>query len=415
MLSGGVAVQILTSGSNFIVGLLLIRRTSDIEYGSYVLITTAVVMATTLQGSFIQPPMLIRLTRSDRDGRAALIGGLYRDQNRLVPLLLIPLLAIVLFLSSTGRLDVRLAVMLVAGTAAMMTTLHREFFRMALFAYRLPNAVLRADTVYCLLLVGGAALATLGSFPAAFTALSMAVAALVGRYLLSKSLWRHESWNRKAPYGMLREIFHQGAWSAFGGGMHYLFGQGYTYIVAGSLSVSAVAALAATRLAILPVNLLSNGIGAVMLPTVAKWNHAQRASVVLRRVTLFAFGLMALMGAYLVVMWLTRDWIFTHILKKKFADRDLLLVVWSVISLVTVFRDQFMYFLVVRGRFQSTSSVTFACAVVSLTTTFIAVHHFGAIGAPIGVLTGETLNILGTGVLSVREARARPGAAPLTA
>jgi O-antigen/teichoic acid export membrane protein len=284
---------------------------------------------------------------------------------------------------------------------------------MVLFAYRAPHLVFRADAVYCLLLTSGAALATLAPFPAAFTALAMALAAMIGRYLLANALWQLAPWNRAARHGMVREIFHQGAWSAFGGGMHYLFGQGYTYIVAASLSIPAVAALAATRLAILPVNLLSNGISALMLPIVSRWNHDQRAGIVLQRVTLFALGLVGVMCAYLALMWLTREWIFAHILKKSFADRDPLLIVWSLIAVVTVFRDQFMYFLTARGQFQLTSSVTFACAIVSLTITSIAVHHVGAIGAPLGVLSGEVLNILGTLALSVREARLRPGAAAL--
>jgi O-antigen/teichoic acid export membrane protein len=407
-LGGGVAVQIVTSAANFIVGLMLIRRTSSLEYGSYVLINTAVVFATTLQGAFIQPPMVIRLTSADSSGRADLVGGLYRDQSRLVPFISLLPLVIAVVLAARGQLDVRMGLILLAGTLAVTSALHREFLRMVLFAYRLPNAVLRGDCIASVLLIAGAAVATLTAFPAAVAAAGMSIAALAERWQLSRALWQHEPWNRNAPRGMLRKIFHQGAWSAFGGGMHFLFGQGYTYLVAASLNVTAVAALAATRLPILPVNLLSNGIAALMLPTVSRWNHDHRASVVLRRVTLFAFGLVGLMCAYLVFMWFTRDWIFTYILKKSFEQRDLLLVLWSVLSLVTVFRDQFMYFLAARGRFQVMSSVTFACAVIALTTTFLAVRRIGAIGAPIGVLAGELLNIAFTVGLSVREARSRP-------
>ena len=88
MFSGAVAVQAMLSASSFIVGLLLVRRTSDTQYGYYVLIIATVMLATTLQGSFIGPAMVIRMTRSEQAERANLIGGLMRDQRRLLPFLL---------------------------------------------------------------------------------------------------------------------------------------------------------------------------------------------------------------------------------------------------------------------------------------------------------------------------------------
>lgn len=413
MLSGGIAVQILTSGSNFIIGLLLIRRTSDVEYGLYVLITTAVLLSTTVQTAFIQPPMIIRLTRADAAARANLVGGLYRDQNRLVPFMAIPIAILAIVLRLIGQLNVEIVMVLIAGTAAIASALRREFFRMVLFSYRLPNLVLKADSVYCLLLVSGAALATLTPYPAAVAALTMALSNVVGRVFLSRALWRYEPWNRDASTGMFREIFRQGSFSAFGAASHWLFNQGYTYLVAATLNVASVAALAATRLPLAPVALLSNGIGSFMQPTVSTWTHHHPATTVLRRLTLFALLLSGAVCSYLIVMWLARDWIFVKVLKKSFAERDALLLTWSAVALVTIFRDQFIHFLTMRGRFQLTSSVTFISAIVSLTTSFTAIRYLGVIGAPLGILTGELLNVIGLIVFSLREARLRPHSAPV--
>ena len=61
---------------------MLVRQTSDEQYGYYVLITTAILFGTTLQGSFIQPPMIIRLTRAESAPRRSdLIGVRTDDQN----------------------------------------------------------------------------------------------------------------------------------------------------------------------------------------------------------------------------------------------------------------------------------------------------------------------------------------------
>jgi len=406
LFSGAVAVQTVLSASNFIVGLLLVRRTSDVQYGYYVLIITSVMLSRTLQGAFIGPPMITRLSRSDREGRANLIGGLYRDQNRLAPLLMVLPVILGVVLLIRGNLDLSLAITLLAGTAAIITGLRRDFLRSVLFAYRRPNDVLKSDFLYAALLIAGAYAATFTPLPAAIAALTLAFAYIVGAALLSKALWRHEPWNPGAPLGMLREIAPLGAWSAFGSGVHWLFSQGYNYLVAGSLDVTAVAALAATRLLVMPVNLLSTGIATLMLPTVSRWMQHFSPAQVFRRLALVTMVLSGLACCYLVVMWLARGWIFNDILRKHVADSDSLLRLWSVIAIVMVFRDQFIHFLVARERLRLTSVVTLVSAVISIASSLIAMHYLGVAGALLGLLAGEVFNLAGILLFSIRDARA---------
>src|SRR5262249_1195344 len=195
-LTGAVAIQAMLSASNFAVGLMLVRRSTDIQYGYYVLVTTAVLFATTLQGSFVQPPMVIRLTHADREGRADLIGGLYRDQRRLSPYAAVIAVLTAVGLFVAGRLSWQVAGVILAGALAVVAALNREFLRMVLFAYRRPNDVIAADFMYCLILVSGAYVATLTAGAATVAAGTLALAALVGGTLLARTLWRFEPWNR---------------------------------------------------------------------------------------------------------------------------------------------------------------------------------------------------------------------------
>ncbi len=408
LLSGGVAIQALLSASNFVVGLLLVRRTPDAQYGYFVLISTVVLLSVILQGAFIQPPMIIRLTRFNPQERAELIGGLIRDQSRLVPFIVGAAGVILLGLQLAERLTLPLSAIIVTGTLAVVAALRREFFRMVLFAYRRPNEVLKCDLLYCALLVAGAYLATLSTFSAAATALTLAASAFIAGAILSRLLWRQEAWNPQASPGKLREIAHEGGWSSFGGGVHWLFSQGYNYLVAGTLDVGAVAALAATRLLVMPVGLLSTGIGTLMLPTASKWTQQHGAETVLKRLALFAASLAAMSACYLLAMWVARAWIFNVVLHKHFADRDRLILAWSVIAIVTVFRDQLIYFLVARARFRLTSTITLLSAVASFAISFTAMRSMGVIGALLGLLAGEVVNLAGIIVFSKREARTTP-------
>ncbi len=410
MLTGGVAIQAVLSASNFIVGLMLVRRTADAQYGYYVLITTVIILSVILQGSFIQPPLVIRFTRSTAELRADLVGGLIRDQRRWM--WLIPGLTLLILLATQvfGALSGSLAAIIGCGALAVVAALHREFFRLVLFAYQRPNDVLQCDLVYCAVLVVGAYLSTLSPYPATATAVTLAVASFTAGSLASRALWRHEPWNRQAAPGKLREIAPDGALSSFGGGVHWLFSQGYNYVVAGRLDVSAVAALAATRLLVMPITLLSTGIGTLMLPTVSKWTHDHNPNKVLGRLALFATGIAAISMCYLAVMWLARGWVFDRVLNKHFANRDLLLGLWMAISIVTLYRDQLLHFLIARSRFRQTVSATSVSAVVSLAIGFTAMQRVGVLGALLGLLIGEVLNVAGIVYFSVREARNTPAA-----
>lgn len=416
MFSGALAVQAMLSASSLIVGLLLVRRTSGAQYGYYILITTTVLLSTSLQAAFIVPPMIIRLTNaSGPQQRADLIGGLYRDQRRLVPWLAVITLVLALVLRSRGLLDLPLTITLTAATAAVITALQREFLRNVLFAYRRPHDVLRSDFFYCVVFVAGAAVATFSPLPAATTACGIALACILGTAFLSRALRRHEPWNPRAPLGMLREIAPVGAWSALGSGVYWLFSQGYNYLVAGTLDVTAVAALAATRLLVMPVNLLSTGTGTLLLPTVSRWLQGCTLPQVLKRLALFSLGLSSLACCYLLVTWLGREWIFRVVLKKSFAERDSLLLLWCAISVAMIFRDQLLHFMTARARFRLMFWLTLASAVIAISISAVALRRVGVAGALIGLLAGELFNVAGIIVLSIRDARRPASLQPLRA
>lgn len=403
LLSSAVLSQAVVSAGNLLVGLLLIRRQSDAQYGYYVLVTATLLLLTGLQVGFIQPPMVVRLARFDELARRELIGGLIREQRRV--LLLAGGLAALLTCALWGGalIDGSLATLLLAGVIAAAATLSREFFRMVLMAYRQPIEVLLSDLAYVVFLVGGAFLATLSPLPAATAVLTLSLAGAVGGTMLARALWRHEPWKIDGARGIFREIAPTGSWSVSGAGIHWAFNQGYTYLVAGLLDVQAVAAIAATRLLLMPVNLLSTGMFQIVLPTASKWLHQHGAARLFRRLLLLCAGLSALAVCYFGLMWNLRDWIFGHVFKKQFAHRDALLVLWSLIFLGMLLRDQLAPLLVARERLAQMTILVALSATLALAVSYLAIGQIGAPGALAGVLTGEMVNVLGIAILSGME------------
>ena len=58
LLGSAVVAQALLSAANLCVGLILIRRTDDQEYGYYVLVLNALMLITQIQTQFIAPAMI---------------------------------------------------------------------------------------------------------------------------------------------------------------------------------------------------------------------------------------------------------------------------------------------------------------------------------------------------------------------
>ena len=413
LLSSAVVSQALLSAANFGIGLILIRSAADVEYAYYVLAASAILLVVSLQNALFNPALALRLNRLDRPQRADLIGGLYREQQRLLRAVAALVLVGALGLWSVHMLDRHTVPLVLGAAAAAIAILHREYFRMVLLSLRRPQDVLRTDIFYVVLIVAGAYAATFTSGPALAALLALCLAAVASGVMLSRTLRRDEPWNVAGARGILRDIAPLAAWSTAGAAIHWTFSQGYVYLVAGTLDIAAVSAIAATRLLLMPVNLLSTGIGSLMLPLASGWLHRHGAALVWRRLCLFATGLAVAMLCYFCVLWFMRDWIFTVILKKQFAQADALLILWGALFLVMVVRDQLVYLLAAQGQFRQLTLLTAASAAIALVASYGAMLQFGVVGALGGLLIGELISTAGIVVLSLRRKAAHaPIAAP---
>jgi O-antigen/teichoic acid export membrane protein len=405
LLSSAIVSQALLSAASLAVGLILIRSSTAVQFGSYMLALNAILLLVALQNALFNPPLAIHLNLLDLAGRADLVGGLYRAQQRLLPIVAGTGILVTAALWIGGVLGAGTVPLVIASILAALAILRREYFRMALLAHRRPHDVLRGDALHVGLLVAGVSAAAMTPAPAALAVLAMGVAAVASGRLLSVRLQRHEPWNRSAPHGILRQSGTLAAWSTGGAAVHWLFSQGFIYLVAATLDVVAVASIGTTRLLMMPVNLLSVGIGSLMLPLASAWLSRHGAPLLWRRLCLFAAAMAATTFGYFLLVWLARDWLFATVLRKQFAQRDELLLLWGAVFLAMVIRDQLIYLLAAQGRFRALTSLTSVGAAVSLGVGYFAMLRFGVAGALMGLLVGEVISVLGILVLSVRSAQ----------
>ena len=408
LFSSALASQAVLSVGSFSVGLLLIRRSSDLQYGYFILVSGAIILAVSLQGSFIGPAMVNRMSRMGPQACGDLTGGLYREQRRVIACCAGVALLTCSALWLLQLLQMNDFMLILAAIAATAMAMQREYFRMVLLAYHYSTKVLKGDLIYAVLMACGVLIATLSPLPAVAAVVAMGLAALASSLWLSRSLRQLEAWNIEGSPGILREIAPLAVWSTAGASVHWSFSQGYTYLAAATLDIGGIAAIAATRLLTMPVNLLSSGIGSLLLPLSSRWLHQSGPLVVLKRLVWLAMGVTAVAICYFLALWWMRDWLFDVVLKKHFEQQDTLLILWSISFVLMAIQLQLHYLLVVRQRFHKLTALTAISAVMALGTSYWGMRHFGGIGAPLGIVVGEFVNTLGIVVLCLREVTAKP-------
>ncbi|MDB5969092.1 MAG: capsular biosynthesis protein [Hydrocarboniphaga sp.] len=413
MFSSAVLSQVLLSAGNFLIGLVLIRQVSDLQYGYYMLFTNGLLLAVALENAWVGPFVVNHSIRHDRTTHARFLGDLYAEQRRWLLFGVGGAIALVAAITAAGLYQSDSAAVTVFGLIAVLAVLDREYFRIALLAHQQAERVLRADVVYVVVVLGSAALAALTPKPVLFAITGNGIAAAVGSLLMRRQLRAHLPWQvGRADGGAQRQFASSGMWSLSGAGIHWLFAQSYSYLVTAVLGVAAVTALGATRLMMMPINLLSSGIRSQMMPVTSRWLIEHGAPRVLARLMAIALAMATVSLAYVGVMWLARDWLFDVVLKKHFVNRDEMLLLWSAIFLLMVMRDQLIYLPLIRSRFRALSLSTLACALASIAVSYAAMRQYGQVGALFGTLSGEVLNLIAVGALCWREVRRRTAIAP---
>jgi O-antigen/teichoic acid export membrane protein len=405
LLGGTVLSQAFLSGAGFLVAFVLLRQLGPAPYGFYVLANVTMLLLASLQGAFFLVPLVLALSRSNLAERQSLVGWVGRSRAHLVYALAAAALGFDALAWASGLLASDHALLIMVGGATAVAVLHREFCRGVLQAYHCTGAVLRGDLVYIILLIGGSIGATFLPLAAVFAVASMGVAALVSGQMFARALWRFEPWDREGSRAVMRDISTQGGWAVLGAAVHWSFSQGYTYLVAALLDVRAVAAIAATRLLLMPVNLLSSGVTQAVYPLLSRWHEEIGLREVLSRLLWIVAVLLGLGLLYAGGVWLLRDWLFEVVLKKTINEHDQLLLLWSGVFMVMLVRDQIGSMLVVRSKLRSLSQFTTVCSVLALLAIWLAVPIWGAKGAVASILIGEALNMAGMLVMLFNEAR----------
>jgi O-antigen/teichoic acid export membrane protein len=176
-------------------------------------------------------------------------------------------------------------------------------------------------------------------------------------------------------------------------------------LLATRLGLSAVAAVNATRLLLMPASVLTIGIVSLLGPSAATWYTEIGIHRVVHRLMMFllAIGLLDLL--YFVSIWFARNWIMVGVLHKHIADLDLLLTLWAGVVIVALFRDVLQCALIAMGHYKSLAGQVGVSAAIAVVLMWYGIGWWGAPAVLIGQIVGELINLAGIIVLLRRHMR----------
>ena len=222
-------------------------------------------------------------------------------------------------------------------------------------------------------------------------AASQASGALVG-YVFAKL--PIASQKRNALLGDLREALHGGKWASITNLVYFARIHTHTIVVAALLGPVGVAKLNAARLLVTPAVMLTPALSQVAMPRLA----SEREKGV-RRLTklglLITSTLLAVALLYSAILLGGYDFIADKILGDKYQDLFLIIVLWCFYTCLLALRNGAEMVGQVLKKFRNLSSANTYSAIVSLIATYWLTVGYGLPGALIGLASGEiTLIVL---------------------
>jgi O-antigen/teichoic acid export membrane protein len=405
MFGTGVVDQVLLSGANFLVGFAMIRFTSDLDYGQFVLVQSAVLLLTSAQSAWLAPLCAI-IPSKPPHLRQVMVGAVEASQSRFLRRLVLAAAVVPVIGFLAGAWSGVVAFVSEGAVLAAWAALQREYLRSVLVIYGRPHSMLRADLVYAAVLLPAIAFAVFGAkFHSIWAVFALIVAGWAGGRAAYRSFAANPGWvsGNAAPYW--REMRPLAIWSVTGAVTYWFLAQSYNYVLATRLDFTAVINVNAARLVMVPIIVFTMGINNLMLPVAANWLAEFGLHQLMRRLAWLTLGIVALDSIYFVFAWIFRDWLISDLLHKTIDDRDRLLIMWGCVSLIFLFREVLQAALFALKRVKSMAWLIAVSAVVSVLTTWFGIRWWGAVAALNGQVAGECVNLVGLSVLLWRQAR----------
>ena len=394
-LSISVINQVVSSGTNFALGIYLVRALTPTEFGLYGIGFATCLFYAGIGNALLLTQMVVHTPDKSPDDRLPYAGRMFL----LVSLFCVATVILISLILQLGNFVwasmAQYSQFVIAITAASVAYLLKDFFvRHAYNVRREPIALAVNVAVACMMAV---LLSLQHIFKKSFDeemalwiyAVSNVSGAALG-FLLS---WLPITVQRNMLCADLREALHGGKWASVTNLVYFARTQAHTIVVASLLGPVGVAKLNAARLLVTPAIMLSPTISQVAMPRLA----AARELGVQRMIKLgriITFALLSVSLLYCAVLLGGYDLIVATVINGNYQGMFLITALWCLWACLASIRNGAELVAQVLKRFKGLSGVNSIGALVSLVATYVLTTIYGLPGALFGLVLGKFVMII---------------------
>ncbi len=384
--------QVISSGSNFAVGVYLARTLPLREYGIYGICYGICMLYVGVGNAIILTQMLVTMAEVEAEQQTAYASRMLQSVLILgvLTLLLVGLTLLLAFLLDPGLADYFPTVCAVALMAILF--LCKEFFIRYAYIMRVERLAVWVSGLAVAILAAGLAIERAAGIPLTvihvllLSGAGMAISAVIGyRYspltippgLRASLLDFGQSWQ-------------QGRWALGGVAVSWVQSQTYTYVLAALLGPTGVGQANAARIFVSPFSFLLPAVNQIAMPRMADLRQAHPHRLV-RLVLLFTVGLLLLAIAYSFVLLQSLSVVADLVLGRHDPGVQSLVWIWCVVVCNQMILNGGSAMLQVLRRFRILTLLSAASAMAAVVSALILVRLVGPPGAIWAVAVGEVL------------------------
>ena len=392
-ISISVINQIVSSGTNFLLGLYLVRVLSPKDFGLYGIGFALCLFYAGIGNALFLTQMVVRIPDNPKEEQLAYSARVFILTLLFNGISALFLTSFLLFFkifsnSSSQYLEIGFAITVLATTYLM-----KDFFiRHAYSFYKEKRALI---TNLSLTVGLGITLMTLFKSDYKMTAttailsfsFAQAIAIIVGFFLAKLPIKK----NLKSQ--ILKEakaLFHGGKWSVIAHIIISIRSQAYTLIVATLMGPTGVARLNAARIFIAPATMLIPALGQVFLPRIAnaRATDSKKGYKIGLISSATMFGIVLI---YSFVIIFSFPYISNIIIGSEYQSLFWLVFWWSVYNCLTTLRSGKELIIIAYKLFRVQAFINFIAALMALLFVYLLFIRFAEPGAIIGLILSEII------------------------
>lgn len=396
-LSLSLTNQVISSATNFLLGIYLVRVLSPKDYGLYSIGFTACLFYTGIGNALFLTQMIVHTPEKAIEDRLAYTSRIFIIVMTFCLSTIIGILAMVYLGKIIWPQIAEYEDFTIAVTAASIGYLLKEFFIRNAYNMRkehwaiVVNLTIAASMILLMGYLQYYIKKTITINSSLWICSLSYIIAAIGGYICSK--FPQNSIQFKKIILDCREAFNGGVWSVVAHIIISLRTQAHIMILTSMMGPLAVAKLNASKIFVTPASMLTPALTQIFLPRVAMARHQDK-----NKAHIFTFGFTAILFTiavfYSISILISFNYISEIIVGKKYDSLFWLVFGWCIYICLSALNSGLEIALIGFKLFKKQAEINAWAALLAVVLVIIFVKQFGEIGALIGLSISEFIVVL---------------------